>query len=211
MRILLSAAVTIASLWLAACSTSEPTGETIAIITPGLDNPMYKVEADAATVKAVELGYGIRVRSHGDDVQKEAELIDTAILDGAAAIILDNAGAETSVPAIQKAKNAGVPVFLIGHEISATGIAAAQIVPDSDQCAALGSPVFVEGAAGVVDSIRSGEVASAVLWPASRIAQMAVEQADRYLRAGKTGQPEKQSVDCILVTRKNVDTFDRKK
>jgi erythritol transport system substrate-binding protein len=28
---------------------------------------------------------------------------------------------------------------------------------------------------------------------------MAVEQADAYLRTGRTGAPEKQLIDCILI------------
>jgi len=42
-----------------------------------------------------------------------------------------------------------------------------------------------------------------VLQPASKIALMAVDQADSYIKTGKAGQPEKQSVDCVLVTDKN--------
>ena len=32
-----------------------------------------------------------------------------------------------------------------------------------------------------------------------------VEQAHRFLTTGSTGKPEKQSVDCVLVTRENAD------
>jgi erythritol transport system substrate-binding protein len=45
------------------------------------------------------------------------------------------------------------------------------------------------------------------LQPAVPIARMAVDQADRYIKTGSTGLPEKQSVDCILVTPDNVDEF----
>ncbi len=36
---------------------------------------------------------------------------------------------------------------------------------------------------------------------------MAVEQADQYIRTGSTGQPEKQSVDCVLIDKSNVDKY----
>jgi hypothetical protein len=40
--------------------------------------------------------------------------------------------------------------------------------------------------------------------PATTLARMAVDQADAYLNAGnKTTLPEKQSVDCILITPDN--------
>ena len=46
-----------------------------------------------------------------------------------------------------------------------------------------------------------------VLQPAALIAEMAVEQADKMIKTGKTGQPEKQSIDCELVTADNADEF----
>ena len=46
-----------------------------------------------------------------------------------------------------------------------------------------------------------------MLQPAARIARLAVEQAHRYLTTGSTGAPEKQSIDCDLVTRANADQF----
>jgi hypothetical protein len=39
------------------------------------------------------------------------------------------------------------------------------------------------------------------------IARTAVEQADLFLRTGSTGRPEKQSIDCLLVTPTNADRF----
>ena len=36
---------------------------------------------------------------------------------------------------------------------------------------------------------------------------LAVEQTQRYLTTGSSGAPEKQSIDCELVTRANVDQF----
>ena len=39
------------------------------------------------------------------------------------------------------------------------------------------------------------------------IAQMAVEQADAYLKEGTTGLDEKQLVDCVAITADNVDNL----
>ena len=36
---------------------------------------------------------------------------------------------------------------------------------------------------------------------------MAVEQADAFIRTGETGQPEKQSVDCVLIDASNADKY----
>ncbi|MET3899753.1 erythritol transport system substrate-binding protein [Devosia sp. UYZn731] len=115
----------------------------IVIITPSHDNPFFAAEAAGAKAKAEELGYTTQVYSHDDDANKQNELIDSAIAAGAKAIILDNAGADASVAAVQKAKDAGIPSFLIDREINATGVAAAQIVSNNYQGATLGAEAFV--------------------------------------------------------------------
>jgi erythritol transport system substrate-binding protein len=46
-----------------------------------------------------------------------------------------------------------------------------------------------------------------VLQPAAHIARMAVEQADQYLKNGSSNRPEKQAIDCELITRENADQF----
>ena len=93
----------------------------IAIITPSHDNPFYKAEAVGAEAKAKELGYETLILQHDDDPTKQSQLVDTAIGRGAKAIILDNAGSEASIAAVQKAKDAKVPSFLIDREINASG------------------------------------------------------------------------------------------
>ena len=116
----------------------------IAIITPSPDNPFFKAEGDAAKAKAESLGYQATVSSHDDDPNKQSELIDAAISRKAEAIILDNAGADASIGPVQKAKDAGIPVFLIDREINKTGVAAAQIVSNNAQGAQLSGQAFVE-------------------------------------------------------------------
>jgi erythritol transport system substrate-binding protein len=87
--------------------------------------------ADSAKAEAEKLGYDTWVVSHGDDANKQNELIDTAISKKAAAIILDNAGADATIAAIKKAKDAGIPSFLVDREINATGVAVSQIVSNN--------------------------------------------------------------------------------
>nr|BBH92777.1 D-ribose ABC transporter substrate-binding protein [Thermogemmatispora argillosa] len=303
------------SLGLAACGSAGQSSSTsssgsggkklIFIITPAYDNIFFKAEADAAKARAQALGYETVAVTHDDDVNKQNQLIDTAIARHAAAIILDNAGADATVAAVRKAKNAGVPVFLIDREINATGIAVAQIVSNNYQGATLGAQEFVklmgeegnyvellgkqsdtnaairsrgyhdvidqyprmkmvaqqsanwdqteafqkmqtilqahpdikgviagndtmalgawaalqaahktnvivvgfDGSPDVIASIKQGGIKATVLQPAVRIAQLAVDEADKYIKTGSTGQPEKQSIDCILVTAQNADQF----
>jgi erythritol transport system substrate-binding protein len=153
----------VASLALAACGGSDESssskssssasgsgkaGGLVAVITPAVDNPFFKAEADAAAAKAKQLGYQTSVASHDDDPNKQSELIDAAISRKAKAIILDNAGADASIGPVRKAKDAGIPVFLIDREINATGIATAQIVSNNSQGAGLGGQEFVKALGG---------------------------------------------------------------
>ena len=291
---------------LAACGGSQaPKSKLIAIITPSHENPFFKTEAESAAARAKELGYQTLVNSHNDDAHRQDELFDMAIAQHAAAMVLDNAGADASVSAIQKAKAAGIPTFLIDREVNANGVAAAQIVSNNYQGATLGAQEFArlmgnsgsyvelvgresdtnagirsqgyhdvldkipglkmvsrqsanwsqseafqkmetmiqgnrdikgviagndtmalgasaalksaglpkvivvgfDGSPDVIAATRAGTIQATVLQPAAQIAVMAVDQAHRFLTTGSTGTPEKQSIDCELVTPANADQF----
>ena len=115
----------------------------IAIVVPSQDNPYFKAEADAAASRAHSLGYRVRVDAHDDDAYRQDNLVDAAIASNAAALILDNAGADASIAAVRRAAKAGIAVFLIDREIDAGGIAKAQIVSDNDEGARLVAKEFV--------------------------------------------------------------------
>jgi len=296
------------TLLVAACGgdkVAEDASNLFVIITPSHDNPFFKAEAEAAEARATELGYEAVVLVHNDDAALQDQLFDTAIARKAAAIIVDNAGADASAAAVQKAKDAGIPSFLIDREINVTGIAVAQIVSNNYQGATLGAEEFVrlmgekgsyvellgresdtnahirsqgfndiisqypdmvlvasqsanwnqpeayekmetiiqahpdikgvisgndtmalgaaaalkaagmdhvivvgfDGSPDVIEAIKAGDIEATVLQPAATIAEMAVNQADRYVKTGSTGQPEKQAVDCELVTPENAAEF----
>jgi erythritol transport system substrate-binding protein len=313
-RLLLPAGV-VATLALAACgggsSGNQPSSSNsgaaggsklMVIITPSPDNVFFKAEQDAAAAEAKKLGYETLVLSHDDDPTKQSQEIDTAISRKAAGIILDNAGADSSVAAIQRAKDAKIPTFLVDREINKTGVAVAQIVSNNSQGAGLGGQEFAklmggkgeyaeltgkptdtnagvrsqgyhgildqysgmkmvaqqsanwdqaealsktqtilqahpnikgiiagndtmalgayaavqaskhkdiivtgfDGSPDVVNSILKDGIKATVLQPASKISEMAVDQADAYIKnGGKASQPEKQSVDCVLVNAGN--------
>ncbi|MFR0520808.1 D-ribose ABC transporter substrate-binding protein, partial [Klebsiella michiganensis] len=94
--------------------------------------------------KAKELGYQTTILSHGEDVKKQNELIDTAIGKKVQGIILDNADSTASVAAIEKAKKAGIPVVLINREIPVDDIALEQITHNNFQAGSEVANVFVE-------------------------------------------------------------------
>lgn len=296
----LGLAMTVATPGLAAA------GELNAIITPSHDNPFFKAEAVGAEKRATELGYETVVMIHDDDPNKQLELLNTAIGQGAKAIILDNASADATVAAVKTAKDAGIPSFLIDREIKESGIAVSQIVSNNYQGAQLGADEFVklmgekgkyaellgreadtnagirssgyhdvidhypdmemvaqqtanwsqtegysvmetmmqahpdikgviagndtmamgawaaleaagrtdvivvgfDGSNDVRDSIKKGGIKATVLQPAYGQAQLAVEQADQYLKTGKTGLDEKQLMDCVLINAENADKLE---
>lgn len=302
-RILLASAAVAATLLAPAYASAA---DLIAIITPSHDNPFFKAEAEGAQKRAEDLGYDTLVLVHDDDPNKQNQLFDTAIARGAKAIILDNAGADATVAPVRRAKEAGIPSFLIDREIKETGIAVSQIVSNNYQGAQLGAEEFVKlmgeegkyaellgreadtnagirsagyhdvidqypdlemvaqqsanwsqteayekmetilqanpGIKGVIsgndtmamgawaalkaagrtdvivvgfdgsndvrDSILEGGIKATVLQPAYRQAQIAVEQADQYLKTGSTGQDEKQLMDCVLINGSNAGSLE---
>ena len=91
----------------------EERSNLMVIITPGHENPFFRTAAEVAEARARALGYQTRVYVHNDDPNLQSQFFDLAIADRAAAIILDNAGADVTIAAVQRARNAGIPSFLI--------------------------------------------------------------------------------------------------
>jgi erythritol transport system substrate-binding protein len=118
------------------------------VLVPSQDNPFFRAEADAAVARAVELGYRVRVDAHNDDAYRQDNLIDAAIASNASILILDNAGADSSVSAVRRAAKAGILCFLVDRAINARGIAKAQIVSDNDQGARLVAQEFARALNG---------------------------------------------------------------
>jgi len=97
-----------------------------------------------ASAKAKELGYETLDLNHGDDANQQMALFENCIAKKAAAIILDNAGADATVAAVQKAKDAGIPSFLVDREITKEGVAVAQIVSNNYQGATILAEYFAK-------------------------------------------------------------------
>ena len=141
---LCSAAALLVLLSLPACRRQDSSKQLIVVIVPSEDNPFFKAEADAAAAQALSIGYRVRVDSHDDDAYRQDNLVDAAIASNAAAIIIDNAGADSSIAAIRRAAKAGIACFLIDREINATGIAKAQIIADNHQGSVIVAQDFVD-------------------------------------------------------------------
>ena len=273
----------------------------IAVITASLDNPFFVTMMNTAKAEAEKLGYDTMTASHNDSADTQNQLFDTAIARHAAAIILDNAGADASIAAIRKALNAGIPTFCVDREINAKGIAKAQIVSNNFQGATLGATYFAQimgqsgnyveltgkdsdtnahvrsdgyhsildkfpnmkmvaqqtanwnqdeaftvmqtilqahpdikgvicgndtmavgaeaallaanrpdvmvvgfdGSPDAATSILKGQMKATVLQPIVQLSLAAVDEANKFLTTGSTGKDEKQTINCILITKDN--------
>ncbi|AUJ65679.1 D-ribose ABC transporter substrate-binding protein (plasmid) [Aestuarium zhoushanense] len=116
----------------------------ISIIVNDPANPYWFTEGEVAKATAEGLGYEATVAAHKGDTNTESTLIDTAITNQAAAIILDPANADGSIGAVRKAVDAGIPVFLVNAEINESGLAIAQLVSNNAQGAALGAMQWID-------------------------------------------------------------------
>ena len=128
----------------ASSSAAGAAGGTISIITVDPSNPYWKAETDTAVAEAEKLGYQTTTNAHENDPETQNSLIETAINDKVAGVVLDPAGADESVAAVQKLVDAQIPVVLVNAEISKTGLAKAQIVSNNAQGAVAGAQAWVE-------------------------------------------------------------------
>ncbi len=281
--------------------------KTIAVIVPPVENPFFGTMQVIAAAKAEELGYKTIKLVHDDDANKQMELFETVIAQGVAAIILDNAGADATVAAVQKAKDAGIGCFLVDREITKEGVAISQIISNNYQGATILAEYFVglmneegkfveltgkdtdtnahvrsqgyhdvldqisgmemvaqqtanwsqtegysvmetllqqhpdikgvicgndtmalgaqaalltagradvicvgfDGSDDAIESIMKGELKATSLQPVAEMASQAAIQADKWIKTGKTGKPEKQSIDMVLLTPENADQYEK--
>lgn len=65
-----------------------------------------------------------------------------------------------------------------------------------------------DGSPTAVDAVKAGELQYTVLQPVSVFSVKAVQEADQFLKTGKTGaKNEKQLFDCVVVTKANVAKY----
>ncbi len=97
--------------------------------------------------------------------------------------------------------NPDIKGVICGNDTMAMGAAAAIEAAGLKDVAIIG----VDGSDDVRDEIKAGNITATALQQAALIAEMAVQQADDYLKKGTTGLDEKQLVDCIVITEENAD------
>jgi ABC-type sugar transport system substrate-binding protein len=103
----------------------------IAIIVSTLNNPWFVFLAESAAAKAKSLGYEASIFDAQNNTATETDHFENCIVAGYDAILFNPTDADGSVANVQKAKDAGIPVFCIDREINSTTVATAQILSDS--------------------------------------------------------------------------------
>jgi len=99
--------------------------------------------------------------------------------------------------------NPRITGVIAGNDTMALGAVAALKAAGRSSVVVVG----FDGSPDAIASIKAGDLKATVLQPAAAIARAAVEQAHRFITSGSTGQPEKQTVDCELVTPANARDF----
>ena len=127
--------ILLALILLAGCGDGSPATAAgkprIAVVISTLNNPWFVVLGETARDRAIELGYEATLFDSQNDTAKEAAHFDNIIAAGYSAILFNPTDADGSVANVQRAKDAGIPVFCIDREINSTDAATAQLLSDN--------------------------------------------------------------------------------
>lgn len=285
-------------------SGKKKAGGLVTIVTNDPSNPYWETEGKKAKAEAKKLGYKTKVTASKGDVHKESNIVDTAIANKSAGLILDPADASGSVGNIKRAMKKKIPVFLVNAEINKTGVALGQLVSNNAQGASLAAQQWIkdtgskgkyaelyglpsdnnaqtrhngfksvlsqykgkkrvsrqtadwdrakgqkktqsilqahpnidgilsgndemalgaiaalkqdkklkdvkvggfDGSPAAIKAIKDDALQYTVLQPVATFSKKAVDELNDYITKGKKPKQEKQSFDCILITKKNVN------
>lgn len=103
----------------------------MAVVVSTLNNPWFVFLAETAAAKARSLGYEARLFDSQNNTALESDHFDNIIVAGFDAILFNSTDADGSVANVQKAKQAGIPVFCMDREINSLNSATSQILSDS--------------------------------------------------------------------------------
>lgn len=151
------------------------------------------------TGKASDTNAGVRSKAYASVISQYPEMKQVA----KETANWDQQEAFTKTETILQ-KNPDVKGIIAGNDTMALGAVAAV------KAAGLEGKVVIAGFDGSPDAvaaIKAGTLLATGLQPAVLIAELAVQQADEVIRTGKTSKPEKQSIDCALITKANAGSY----
>lgn len=110
-----------------------------------LTNPFFQVIADTMQEEAAKHGYEMIVVSGEEDVKKQSDQVNEFIVKGVDAIVLNPCDPQSIGPAIQKANEAGIPVFTNDLQYAGTaGEVVSHVATDNYQGGRLAGEAMVE-------------------------------------------------------------------
>jgi ABC-type sugar transport system substrate-binding protein len=119
---------------LSACNSKpaekKKTGK-MAVVVSTLNNPWFVFLAETAAAKAKALGYEAKIFDSQNNTALESDHFENIIVAGFDAILFNSTDADGSIANVQKAKDAGIPVFCMDREINSLNTATSQILSDS--------------------------------------------------------------------------------
>jgi erythritol transport system substrate-binding protein len=94
---------------------------------------------------------------------------------------------------------------ICGNDTMALGAQSALLTAGRDDVICVG----FDGSDDAIESILKGELKATSLQPVAEMATQAAIQADKWIKTGSTGKPEKQSIDMVLITPENADQYEK--
>lgn len=102
-------------------------------------------------------------------------------------------------------QNPDIKGVICGNDTMALGAQAALLTAGRADVICVG----FDGSDEAIESIMKGELKATSLQPVAEMATQAAIQADKWIKTGKTGKPEKQSIDMVLLTPENADQYEK--
>ncbi|HSC55047.1 MAG TPA: D-ribose ABC transporter substrate-binding protein [Phnomibacter sp.] len=103
----------------------------VAVVVSTLNNPWFVFLGETAAAKLQALGYEAKLFDSQNNTALESDHFENIIVAGFDAILFNSTDADGSVANVQKAKDAGIPVFCMDREINSLNAATSQILSDS--------------------------------------------------------------------------------
>lgn len=138
-------------------SGAQEAGESDAVVlglsVSTLNNPFFVTLRDGAQEAADELGVELIVVDSQDDPARESSNIQDLIQQGVSALLINPTDSDAVVPSVQRANDAGIPVFTVDRGASG-GAVVAHVASDNVAGGAMAAEFLIEAIGGSGDVVE---------------------------------------------------------